>query len=579
MFNRYFQQEMEQLRELGAAFAGAHPAVAPMLAGQTADPDVERLLEGVSFQTALLRQKLDDEFPEIVQDMIRILWPHYLRPVPASSTVVFKPKGTLKQTASIPAGTLLASTLVEGTSCQFRTCFDVEISPLSLLDAFFEQPAGRPAQIRLVLELADLRLSAWMIRSLRLFLAGNYGHASDLYYLLMRHLKQMVLKAQGDDHETVLPATCLQAAGFSDSAALFAYPPHSFPGYRLLQEYFYAPEKFLYLDLTGWERWRHRGDGSRFEICLQLNNLPVPPPRVSRESFALFASPVVNIFPHDADPISLDHRRSWYPVRPSGFTPDHYSIYSIDKVSGYVQARAEERVYQPFDHFNPDVQTTPVYSSSHRLSPLKQSLDVYLGVAYPNLPGMTEPAPETLTLSLSCTNGYLPEALRVGDICIPGRACPEYVTVGNIKPLTPAVMPPLGSNFLWRLISHLSLNYLSLAGGDHFRALLDLYVFPDTRNQTATLANKKRISGIEEVRDQPADRLFRGMPVRGRNISMKLRKDHYASTGDLFLFGCVLDHFLGGYASLNSFTALTIEDTLKGEHYSWPARLGNQPLI
>jgi len=579
MFNRYFQQEMEQLKELGAAFAKAHPALAPMLGGPTADPDVERLLEGVSFQTALLRQKLDDEFPEIIQDMIRLLWPHYLRPVPATTTVAFKPRATLRQPTAIPAGTVLSSVPVDGIACQFQTCFDVEISPLSLLDAIFEQSAGQPPQIRLVMELADLPLSAWTVKSLRFFLADDYSAAADLYYLLLRHLRQIVLKPQGPGSEAVLPAQSLRETGFSNQAVLLAYPSHAFPGYRILQEYFYAPEKFLYLDLTGWEHWHNRGNGVRFEICFQFDALPVQPPRVSRNSFALFATPVVNIFQHEADPISLDHRRAWYSVRPAGHAPDSCQIYSVDKVTGYVQSQAEEKHYQPFDHFNPDVQNTPVYYTSYRRSRLKSGLDVYLAVAYPSSPGATDPAPETLAITLSCTNGFLPGSLRVGDICIPVRSCPEYVTFTNIKPLTPAVMPPLGSDFLWRLISHLSLNYLSLAHRDHFRTLLDLYVFPDAQNSALVLANKKRISGIESLQDRSAERLFRGRLIRGREIAMKLRRDHFASTGDLFIFGCVLDYFLGGYASMNSFTALNIEDVLRGDHFLWPARLGNHPLI
>lgn len=576
MFNRYFQQEMEQLKELGAAFAKAHPALAPMLAGPSADPDVERLLEGVSFQTALLRQKLDDEFPEIVQDMIRILWPHYLRPVPSTSTVVFQPKDTLRQAATIAAGTVLSSVPVEGTTCPFRTCFDVELHPLNLVDALFEQPSGKPAQIRIFLELAGIRLADWPVSSLRFFLAGDYGGASDLYYLLRRHLKRIVLQPLGGGSSAELPVRCLSDAGFSERAALFEYPPHAFPGYRILQEYFHAPDKFLYLDLTGWERWQNRGDGARFEIVFEFDRLPVQPPRVTRQTFALFATPVVNLFRHDADPISLDHRRAWYLVRPAGPSSDSCQIYSIDRVTGYGQARAEERLYQPFDHFNPDVRHTPVYYTSHRPSLLNPGSDVYLAVAYPDA---AEPQPETLSLVLSCTNGALPERLRVGDIRVPGGTCPEYVTFSNIKPLTPAVMPPLGSSVLWRLVSHLSLNYLSLADRDRFRALLDLYVFPDSRHQVLSLANKKRISGIEHLEARAAERLFRGALIRGRDVRMKLRKDHYASTGDMYLFGCVLDHFLGGYASINSFTALNIEDVLRGEQYSWPARLGNQPLI
>ena len=97
MFNRYFQQELSHLRDLGAEFAKKHPAVAPMLSGLSTDPDAERLLEGVAFLTALMRQKLDDDFPEIIQEMFQLIWPHYLRPIPSTTIISFSPKEKLKQ--------------------------------------------------------------------------------------------------------------------------------------------------------------------------------------------------------------------------------------------------------------------------------------------------------------------------------------------------------------------------------------------------------------------------------------------------------------------------------------------------
>lgn len=577
MINRYFQQELNQLRELGASFAKAYPALAPMLSGPVADPDVERLLEGVSFQTALLRQKLDDDFPEIIQDLVRIIWPHYLRPIPSVSTVAFTPKPTLRQPATIPAGTPMASVPVEGSPCLFRTCRDVEIHPLALTEASFEQPSGRPPQVRLVLELAGLRLSDWQPQTLRFFLAGDYAGASDLYFLLMRHLKQIVLKPLDGGDAAVLPAECLRDAGFCEPAALIPYPSHAFPGYRVLQEYFFSPEKFLYVELTGWERWQGRGGGSRFEIRFEFDSLPVRPGRLSRDHVVLHAAPVINLFAHEADPIALDHRQPWYLVRPAGSHAGTDQVYSVDSVTGFAQGSAEEKRYLPFEHFNPDVRSTAIYHTTYRRSPVRSGADVFLSVAYPA--GAGTPRHETLSIELTCTNGALPESLRSGDICVPTGTSPEFATFRNIRPVTPTVFPPLATNVLWRLISHLSLNYLSLAHPDRFRALLELYIFPECRDQAAVLANRKRIEGIEHVEDRPSDRLVGGLPVRGREVTLKMRRDHYVSTGDLFLFGSVLDVFLGGYASVNSFTNLVVRETMKGDRYPWPARLGNHPLI
>lgn len=153
MFNRYYQDELAYLKELGAEFSKAHPALAPMLTGPTADPDVERLLEGVAFLTALLRQKLDDEFPELINELMQLIWPHYLRPIPSTTIVAFTPKPTLKQSQIIPSGIQIASIPVEGTSCLFKTAYDLEIHPLNLLDASFAQPSGRPPVIKLLLSL------------------------------------------------------------------------------------------------------------------------------------------------------------------------------------------------------------------------------------------------------------------------------------------------------------------------------------------------------------------------------------------------------------------------------------------
>ncbi|MDU3889721.1 MAG: type VI secretion system baseplate subunit TssF, partial [Serratia liquefaciens] len=42
--------------------------------------DVERLLEGFAFLTGRLRQKLDDELPELSHSLMHLLWPNYMRP-------------------------------------------------------------------------------------------------------------------------------------------------------------------------------------------------------------------------------------------------------------------------------------------------------------------------------------------------------------------------------------------------------------------------------------------------------------------------------------------------------------------
>ncbi|MCR4310531.1 MAG: type VI secretion system baseplate subunit TssF [Deltaproteobacteria bacterium] len=577
MFNRYFQQELAQLRDLGAEFSRAHPALAPMLSGTTADPDVERLLEGVAFLTGLLRQRLDDEFPEIVHGLMNLLWPHYLRPIPSTTMIAFSPKPTLKQSVTIPAGVHLASVPVGGTTCIYRTAFDVEMHPLALLDASFQQLSGKPPEIKLLFELSGLKLGAWKPESLRLYLAGEYSAATDLYLMLQRYLRGIVLSPVGKGASASFEPESLKPVGFSEQESLFPYPDRSFSGYRVLQEYFLAPEKFLFLDLTGLERWENRGEGNRFEIRFELGDLPFSPPRVRKENFALHTTPAVNLFSQDADPILLDHRQPAYLIRPSGGNPTHFQVHSVDHVAGFVQGTAEERPYAPFEAFNPDRIDTPGYHTLLRASPAGNGQDVYLEVAYPPQAGI--PVTETLSIRLTCTNGSLADRLKTGDIRMPTSDSPEYAEFGNITQPTPGVVPSLGGKMLWRLVSHLGLNYLSLARKENLKAILDLYLLSEGRDRAVTLANRKRIDGIQEVESRSADRIVSGTPIRGQEFILSLRQDHFAGPGDLFLFGCVLDHFLGCYASINHFTRTTVREVMKGDVYRWPARIGNRPLI
>ncbi len=577
MFTRYFQDELGHLKDLAVEFSKEHPALAPMLSGPTADPDVERLLEGVAFLTAMLREKLDDEFPEIIHELMNLIWPHYLRPIPCTTIVAFEPKPTLKQPIEVPSGIYLSSIPIEGTSCLFRTTYGLEIHPLKIIDATYKESPGKPPGLSLTMELNGLKLSDWEVSRLRFYLSEDYATASNIYLLLQRFLRKIILRPLEGGKEIHLPPELLIPVGYSDHEGLLPYPSNSFPGYRVFQEYFILPEKFLFLELQGWENWNDRGEGHRFEIFFELDDFSLSPPRIKKEHFVLFATPAINIFPHEADPIRLDHRKTDYLIRPSATNVSHYQVYSVEKVLGYVQGTAKEKVYRAFELFDTQDPDTLAYHVKLRSSPVKRGMDVYLSIAYPRSAGM--PQPETLSVSLMCTNGSLPESLQLGDLSQPTSTSPEFVSFKNIRPMTPNILPPLGTNLLWKLLSHLSLNYLSLADVKNLKALLDLYIFHESRDRASVLANKKRIDGIEDVKAVPKDRIVSGASMRGQEIEIKIRHDHFASEGDLFLFGSVLDYFLGCYSAINTYTQLKIEETIKGDVYIWPAKVGDQPLL
>lgn len=576
MFNKYYQQELSALKELGVEYSRAHPALAPMLSGPSSDPDVERLLEGVAFLTGQIREKLDDEFPEIIHELIQLIWPHYLRPVPSCSIITFTPKPALKQSLTVKAGVQVASIPVEGTVCLFRTCYETELHPLELNEVEFIEPSGRARGIKTSLELRGMKLSAWKPKRLRFHLAGDYAEAAANYLLFFRDVARVVVKAGDGRVVQVLGADAIRPVGFRAGESVIPYPSHSFQAYRILQEYFTFPRKFLFFDLEGLDGSGYAGDDSTFEILFELKPGGRMRPVIGKQSLKLFATPVINLFPFEADPIRADHRRSEYLVRPASANTSHYQVYSVEDVVGHVQGTAQQKRYKHYNCFEKNG-SGRTYQLSLKKSPVRPGADSYLQISYPEREGL--PATEILSLKLTCTNGDLPENLRVGDISQATSSSPEFAEFSNIVQPTMGVYPPFGRNLLWRLLAHMNLNYVSLNSAENLQALLDIYLFPETRDRPGLLANRKRIDGVEEVKAKPSNRLVSSLILRGQDISVKARSDHFAGEGDFYLFGCILDEFFGLYASLNAYSRFILTDSFKGETYRWPARMGEHPLI
>ena len=577
MLEKYYRQELENLRELARDFSKVHPAAAPMLGGQSADPDVERLLEAVAFLTGMMRQKLDDELPEIVRGLMDVVMPHYLRPVPATTIVVFSPKPGLMEPVRVPAGTSIRSVAVDESDCIFRTCFDLEVHPLSLEEVELIQRPGKPPRIRLSLELKGMGLESWKPERLSFFLGGEYARAADLFLVLDRFLKQIRIVPGRGGSACRLGPESLRPVGFERRNSLFPFPLQAFSGYRLLQEYFNLPEKFLFFELTGWDLWKDRGDGAGFEIFFELDAATPPLASLGPDSFVLFATPAVNLFEVEADPVVLDHRQEKVRVIPSASRADTIRIYSVDRVVGFKEGTVEKRQYAPMNLFARRQPPGSSYQVLYRVSPVDGRPEVFLAFSYPA--EADEPAAETLSIKLTCTNGRLTEHLQLGDICRPTFDSPELLDFRNITVPTAPVDPLLEGEELWRFLSHLTLNLLSLMDLEGLRSLLRLYIFPKATDRVKITANLKRVDGIAAVRAVPADTLVRGFLVRGREITLEIRGDHFAGTGDMLLFGSVLDIFFSQYSSINSFTRLRIKELISGETFGWPEKAGARTLL
>ncbi|XCN73060.1 MAG: type VI secretion system baseplate subunit TssF [Candidatus Electrothrix aestuarii] len=577
-FKKHYQQELQNIRSLAKEFADLHPAIASMLSGQSTDPDVERLLEGTAFLTGLLKQKLDDSLPEIIHLLTELVYPHFLRSVPALTLIQFTPKSGLQETIKIPGNTSLRSDKIKGTSCSFRTCSSCDVHPLRIVKAQVDQASQHGHAITLHVDITGGSLATWNPTSLSLFLGGSYTVASNLFMVLCLYLRRIVLRSADGKHAHTLDASMLNLGSMKRENSLLPYPGRSFGGYRLLQEYFILPHKFLYAELLGLDRWKQRGDSRHFTITFELENLPESiATTVGKDSFLLATIPAINLFRHEAEPILLDHQLDKIRVTPAMVDNRRPEIYSVDKVIGFSRGAVKKKEYTPEIGFGDQKSGENSYTLLHSISAVHDRPEMALRFAYPA--DTTSLIEETLTVQLTCSDGDLSAELKQGDINRPTADTPELIDFKNLMRPTHPIDPPIAGDTLWHFLSHFSLNLFSLSDVSSLRKLLRLYIFSHGRDRGRVEANEKRINGIKTYEVRSVNRLVRGVMMRGHSLHLKIRADHFAGFGDFYLFGLVLDEFFSEYAGMNSFTQLNITNSSTGEDFAWPARIGNTPLI
>ncbi len=583
MFSKYYQSELTYLRELGKDFGKAYPAVAGMLSERGGDPDVERLLEGFAFLTARIRERLDDDVPEVIHTLTDLLFPHYLRTLPSCSIVEFTPvAGALRTRQRVAKGTELASNPIEGTMCRFRTTADVDLVPAQITDVIHDMATPSAPTLRVQFQTHEAgRPAVFHADGLRLYLAGEHATCATVMLWMMQHLRSVTVRGMSAGAKGIdIGRTSVRPAGFDERCSMLPWPRFAPGGVRLLQEYFTLPSKFHFIDVRGLDAAQSRAE-DRFEIVFQFDRPPSLPARISKDLFKLHCTPVINLFAVDADPVKVDPAQHEYLLRASEIDPRHMEIYAVEKVTGLQSGRSDRREYKPFFDFvhahNPD--DLPSYYRVRRSnSPLDDGIDTWLSVQTPrDVPGGA--VEETLSIELTCTNRALPSQLKVGDICMAAPGSPPFARFKNITAVTVPVRPPFGQSLHWRLVSHLALNYRSLADRQSLRSLLDLYNFLAAVDRQAARANRLRIEGIRDVRTRPVERLVKGVPVRGVGTTLELDENSFAGEGDLFLFASVIDEVLAAHAGLNTFSELNVKTHPSQAEYAWKAKSGQQPIL
>jgi type VI secretion system protein ImpG len=572
-YKTFYSDELRRLRRYSQEFARNNPAIAPMLGTPSVDPDIERLLEGVAFLNGHTRQKLEDEFPEIAQELSSILMPQILRPVPAATMMVFEPKTPLED-LFVRAGTELSSVPIDGVRCQFQTVADLQVHSARLLNAGWTQAQDGRSLLKLELLTALTAAQASLPDSLRFYLGENADVAASLLMLLDYYCEKVELVDQRGNRYDI--SGCLKFPGFEQT--LVSQPVNALPSFGLIRELLFFPEKFLFFELRDLSQQAIDLRSEKFSIEFRFGKFSHPLPDIGPGSLQLNVVPAINLFKTSAEPIDASHESPDYLVLPSGVSREYYQIFSIDSVIGLTQGQAEQTRYQPFSwmQYGQDKKQVSTYRTSIRPSMSGDLAETYIALVYEK---GTLPTAQTLSIELQCTNRWLPERLKLGEVCAPTNSSPERCTFRNITPVKGSVDVPADEGLLWACICHTAINFMSLGTVQTVRSLLRLYNSFKTNDPATRMTNERQIEGILDVQTIPETRLHRGSIIRGQVLKLLCDQSKWPSAGAMYLWGSVLARFFASYANINTYTRVEMQDANSGAQFKWPPMLGSKPSI
>ncbi len=611
--DKYFEREYNFLQVSGEEFSKKHPTLGSRLhlsERERKDPFVERLFEGFAFLAGRIHERLDDEFPEIAGGIIEILFPHLLKPFPSCSILQAKHKvgaittpvligkgseiqtqtGKYKVKYKVYAGPREKSRITEKeepAEFTFCTTQNLTVRPIKITQVkVVDSPQGNSSLILTIQPDRNINYESLELNRFQIYLHGSASIKYNLLLYLTKYVSSVSVREIVNDKTPFQKVDGVKIGipelskeiieeGEVDNSIL-PFSKTTFSGYRILQEYFAFPEKLFFVDMVGLDKFNPSGESHPFEIKIDFDRKLLREKHPGLNNILLNCTPIVNLFPKTTEEVIVNQRLPEYYIVPDLDRRKSREIYSVDKVSGISEDKFEQYKYIPIsshdilDTSDPEYNYKRFYSTFRRTQQNDMN-DTFIRLFGPSMEYEEFPK-ETLSIEATLSNGFLPSAyLEVGSIKEP-IDFPAGIEASNITIPNEVLECPKRQNYLWSLISHLTVSYTSLADADSLKSILNLYNWTMTHNHP----NKKRIEGIKKIHTPKLISKFKNQSIiRGIEFHIEVDpKEFEQGEGDINLFGMVLNNFLSQYVTLNSFVFLKITEIGTGKSYTWEPLIG-----
>ena len=560
------------LHEGAREFARKYPAAAPMLLEQGGDPDAERILEGTAYLCAKIHERLDQTAPELIQTLLREVFPESVMPVPSMAVVRFALSPGFTEPLLVARGAQLASKPIGGVSCIYSTMQDLTVLPLSAASVESETRSDLSGSVTLTLR-AAAPLEKFLPDRLDFHLTGGYSLASQRLLALLTRLESINVSAGASSVELPSAALSILRSPLEDHRLPSGQAKNR--AYAALVRYFCCPEQLTAFGVSGLKRLALTESARELKLTFRFGKGMTPPP-FTDGAFAVNTVAACNVFQLHSEPIQADFTHEEYRIYPHVKEKQYVDILGVTGVTAIRRGGRAERC-RPYGLYN-ESRDGLIYNIRYTMPEEGELPEHYISMPRrPDSEGGFDGC--VISMDLICCNRGLPNRLLQGDICMPTDATPSKVTFENITAPSPMLAPPADEGLQWRFLAHMNANLLPLASAKALQQTLSLYVPRGGDAPELSVACAKKCQSVRAFSSCDEERLFHGRVFRGRRLSLELEPSGFVSHGDLWLFADSLDQFLAEFAPINTYTRLVLTVSGTDEKWEWAPRLGNRQLI
>ncbi|WP_047686136.1 type VI secretion system baseplate subunit TssF [Xenorhabdus sp. NBAII XenSa04] len=555
-----YLQERAYLRELAQLIAKESPHLADFLTASY-DPDIQRVFEAFALLIARIRDKIDDQFPEIVHGLLSRIWPLALSPIPPTTLLQFSPIDDEHQgTIDIPANTAVSANL-NGQLLTFKTGRSLHIEPLIVQHRKVSKTETH-SEISLTLRQTGVPSSVWQTGPLTFFLGTDTERAAQLSLWLDQHICDVSVNVQGERHRL----DCFPYGWHSllDTPLLPA-SQNAYSGLQPLLEYYALPAlyNFVMLDISRSRATLPLNADGTFELIFRFEG-ELPLDDVD-EAFLLGCVPALHLENRISLPVRLTPDNHRYPLA-LGESVQLFRLKEIQVVQqpGEEKQRGTPYHWRPIEQFIPAGRFRDETQQAETFYYQLQTERDFLGrtqhqLCFFDVTGKAADNLPAIAISAQFT-GYHEQALTLASntVTITEESAPSHFNVQNIIPVHTDYPPLLREDTGWSLISCLSSPPVMLFVTASLKQFLRLFDPHTDTNRPLSRQFQQHIDGIVQVEERLTDRMRRGQPIRGHLLKLILNPECYRSPGEMYRFCRLINQTMACFVDQSTFVMLEI---------------------